>query len=481
MNLDIAFDLRPSPTLGAFYDCDDLYRLIVGPVGSGKSSVSVVELMRRARETPPMRPEPDGHGGMKQVRRSRALVVRNTYPELRDTTIKTFEAWVPTVLREWRAQDKCYVVRFHDGQHEVELEVLFRALDQPDDVKKLLSLELTFAYINEAKEVPRGVFDVLSSRIKRFPAVKDLDDGVLPWFGIWMDTNPPDTDHWLFKLFEEERPAKHSLFHQPDALSPEGENRKFVTPGYYEDLVLGKSKDWVDVMVRSKYGFVKDGKPIYPEWNDAIHAAEFPLLTNAITLGMDFGLTPACVYLQRDPRDGQLQVFDESVTEDMGAVRFSAEVRRKLNAEYPGRSVEGHGDPAGEQRVQTDERTPFDIVQAAGLPISPAPTNDWTLRREAVAGLLSRLTMTGRPALVVHPRCKVLRKAMGGGYCYRRLQVSGDDRFADVPNKNRFSHVAEALQYAAVGLGEDHRAVAGSDEPRHVALRFKVRRAYNGG
>jgi len=55
---------------------------------------------------------------------------------------------------------------------------------------------------------------------------------------------------------------------------------------------------------------------------------------------------------------------------------------------------------------------------------------------------------------MVHPRCVVLRKAMAGGYNYRRVQVTGEERFRDVPDKNSYSHVAEAIQYLLVGAGE---------------------------
>jgi hypothetical protein len=42
------------------------------------------------------------------------------------------------------------------------LRVLFMALDREDDASKLLSLELSFAWINEAREVPKGIVDAFS-------------------------------------------------------------------------------------------------------------------------------------------------------------------------------------------------------------------------------------------------------------------------------------------------------------------------------
>jgi hypothetical protein len=43
---------------------------------------------------------------------------------------------------------------------------------------------------------------------------------------------------------------------------------------------------------------------------------------------------------------------------------------------------------------------------------------------------------------------------MAGGYKYRLMQISGEERYAELPEKNIYSHVAEALQYALCGAGE---------------------------
>ncbi len=58
------------------------------------------------------------------------------------------------------------------------------------------------------------------------------------------------------------------------------------------------------------------------------------------------------------------------------------------------------------------------------------------------------------PALLIHPRCTTLRKALAGKYQFARVQVSGDERFHDKPLKNEYSHPAEALQYMLMGGGE---------------------------
>jgi hypothetical protein len=382
-------------------------------------------------------------------------VVRNTYRELRDTTLKTFEDWVPAPLRSWRESDMAHTVHW-DG---VEMQVMFRALDTQDDVRKLLSLELTGAWLNEAREINKAVFDAIQGRVGRYPA------GGGSWFGIILDTNPCDTDHWFYRVFEEQRPAGHALFHQPGGRDPAAENIANLPPGYYERIAEGKDAAWVDVYVNGRYGYVRDGRPIYPEYADEVHCATEPIQVvrnEPLIVGIDFGLTPAAAICQEVA--GQWRVLDELVTEDMGAKRFGELLHRLINGpKYRDIPVRFWGDPAGEQRAQTDETTPFQILAACGINASPAPTNDATLRREAIADRLLRLAM-GRPALLISPTCKTLRRGMMGGYKYRRLRVSGDERFADVPEKNSYSHVCEALQYAAIGEGEGFSLLGADDE-----------------
>lgn len=438
---------EPSKTGAEFHASDEFVRGLLGPVGSGKSVACCQEIYRRAKAQ---------HAGSDGVRRSRWVIVRNSYRELLDTTVRTWHDWFPRSLGSWRISEMTHILEhpMADGTH-LYSEVLFRALDRPDDVKKLLSLELTGAWVNEAREVPRSVIDMLQSRVGRYPSKRD---GGPAWFGVFLDSNPPDSDHWWYRLFEETRPAGWRLFHQPSGLAPEAENTENLPPLYYERMMAGKDDQWVQVYVHGQYGFVADGKSVYPEWHDHIHVQDIKLVENVpIYVGIDFGLTPAAVFGQQV--GGHWNILGELVTEDMGAARFADLLGQRLRGEYQGHDLYVYGDPAGEQRAQTDERTPFDILTAAGIEAVPAPTNDFTIRREAVAAQLSSLAMDGRPVLRLNPACRVLRKAMGGGYSYRRLQVVGDERYHDKPDKSRFSHVAEALQYLLVGAGEGDQVV----------------------
>ena len=154
------------------------------------------------------------------------------------------------------------------------------------------------------------------------------------------------------------------------------------------------------------------------------------------------------------------------VVSDMGTTRFSELLAARLDEWYGDvGEIEIWGDPAGNARSATDERTCFEIVRKVlNIRCTAAPTNEPTIRREAVAQVLNRM-VDGNPGLVLSPHCKVLRKGFSGGYHYRRVRVAGDDRYHDKPDKNAYSHPHDALQYLMCGAGEG-RAVLGRDKRR---------------
>jgi hypothetical protein len=178
---------EPSPTLFDFHMDDHFVKGVMGPFGSGKSVGMCFEIFLRCQA---QLKQEDGK------RRSRWAVVRNTKEQLKDTTLRTWLDWFPDgVMGRYAVSEMTYYLQHGD----IEAEILFRALDKPDDVKKLLSLELTGGFVNEAREVPWAIINGLTGRVGRYPRKAD---GGSNWNGIIMDTNPPDEDHWWYKKFE---------------------------------------------------------------------------------------------------------------------------------------------------------------------------------------------------------------------------------------------------------------------------------------
>ena len=460
-----SLDYSASPTLSRFHSSDQFVRAALGPIGSGKSVACVIEMFMRS-----LKQEPNQSG----VRKTRWVVVRNTYRELIDTTMQTFFDWIPKSLGLYSAMNMKFTINtLLDDGTTLYIEFLFRALDKPADVKKLLSLEMTGMWINEAREIPKAILDMGIGRLGRYPNKRD---GGCTWYGMILDTNPPDSDHWFYTLFEENLPSNYSLFHQPSGTSQNAENVDNLPKLYYQNMQAGKDQEWINVYVHGNYGFITDGKPVYPEYHDDVHATDEDLyetllheyelskLTKpTIYIGIDFGLTPAASF-GYITSSGAMHLIDELVTFDMGALSFGKLLREKINTQFHGFPIEIYGDPAGDQRAQTDEITPFQILSNQGVDAFPTYTNDPLIRRESVAEYLLRLDFSGKPSRLLGSRCSLTRKAFAGGYKYKRMQVTGDERYMDKPDKNRYSHVSDAVQYLFLGAVGGTNVVGGFDK-----------------
>lgn len=462
MSQHVEFVYKPQgETLERYILSESARTFIMGPLGSGKTNASCWKVFRNMCSQ-----EPDAQG----IRRSRWAGVRNTYPDLTSTTIKD---WLDMFRDLGRyvgggLEPPTHYLRFDLGDGTtVEAEMVFIALDRPEHERKLRGLQLTGAWLNEVKELSFAIISMLDLRVGRYP--KDVRP---TWYGIFGDTNAPDTDHWYYKLAEEDKPDGWQFLRQPGGVvkdgagwkpNPDAENVHNLPGGYYERGMQGKKYDWIKVNLANEYGFVMDGRPVYNGYSDILHCRAFELNPRMpLLVGMDFGLTPAATFGQRTLM-GAWRIRSELVATSMGAKAFAREIKNHVAHQYPGFEIGSlTGDPAGDTRAQTDEITPFQILRAADIVAKPAPTNDFLIRVEAVDSALGRL-IDGEPGILVHSDCRVLRKAMAGGYCYRRLQVSGE-RFADAPDKNAYSHVAEALQYLLLGGGE-HREVLGRKKP----------------
>jgi hypothetical protein len=116
-------------------------------------------------------------------------------------------------------------------------------------------------------------------------------------------------------------------------------------------------------------------------------------------------------------------------------------------------------DPKGADRTQSDERSAMDIWRANGIEVRPAPVrmNNLEERLSAVDSVLTSLS-DGRPRLQVSPNCRVLVASLEGAYHYSRRRQGSDLKVE--PEKDKYSHVADALQYLCVSMGEG-RAMLG--------------------
>lgn len=422
---------------------------IEGPVGSGKSTACMMEILMRA-----FRQQPDEQGR----RKSRWAIVRNTYPELKTTTIKTWQQWVPNEIAPivYSMPINCtFKQKVADGTI-VELEVYFMALDTPEDVAKLLSLELTGAYINEAREIPWEILEGLISRIDRYPKTMKDSEGVKTYGasepGVICDSNPPRTTHWCYTKFEAgETPSGWRKYKQPPAvywngdkwvLNPDAENLKNLSADYY-DRQLALGDEHIRVNLAGEYGMTRKGKPVFSKFSEMKHVSKeilLPIRGTHVLLGIDYGLTPAVIIGQLDFRG--LRLLDELPATDESLEDFLDQyVLPLIRQKYNGYKVIACGDPAGMGRSAQTKLTSFQMMHSRGITAYPAATNVFAKRKEAVDFFLSR-----DEGFQVSPHLTYTREALGAGYVYKETRNSSG-RVLDIPDKNEFSHIADAIQY----------------------------------
>ena len=468
--------------LREYMKCDDFFRGIRGPVGSGKSVGSAVEIFRRANQQAP---------NSKGVRCTRWGIIRNTGPQLKTTTIKTWLDWFPEDVFGPFRWGVPYTHHIRVG--DLDMECIFLALDAEEDIRKLLSLELTGVWLNEAREMPKSIIDACTMRCGRYPSMRE---GGPTWYGMIADTNAPEDDHWWsimsgdapipeFMTSQEalmlRKPEGWKFFNQPPAMletknsdgdvtgyemNPEAENRNNLTPLYYRKIIAGKRKDWIDVYIMNRLGTVTEGKVIYPDFNDQVHIAKDEIAVapaKAIYVGLDFGFHPAAIFAQRFGR-GQWNILDEIVADDLSTPAFAREIKARLKEMMTDDRQEIHiyGDPSGDQRTpgREDKASTFKILRTHGIICRPAPSNDPAIRIEAVKSVIDRM-VDGKPALLVSPKCVTLKKGFTSGYCRRRINAKGPPRYEERANKNKYSHPHDALQYLFLGAGEGRALTQG--------------------
>lgn len=462
-------------TIKAFHHDNSFVRMIRGCVGSGKTTAVLYEVLIRALKQEPC---------TDNVRRSRAIVIRSTYPELKSTTIKSWldlMGDICSIKYDVPITSTIKVDNIGDGT-SLDLEVIFLALDEETKaIEKLKSIECSMVVFNEIGDgIAENVFAMATSRVGRYPS-KSMMGGKKVQAFIVADMNPPSDDSWVYRMAEIDKPKGYKFFVQEGGLkkdrdpksktfgeyipNPKAENIHNHNLGfdYYLNQLAGKQEEWIKVYLCGEYGTTMSGKPVYPEYNDKFHYSETPLTPYngmPVIMAFDFGLTPACAFLQMSPK-GQLLVLDELVSEDMGIRQFYTEVVRPFRLEkYSGCRVEAVGDPAGSQRSQVNsEKSCMQELLNLGLVCELAPTNEFLARRESVAFFLQRV-VDGQSGFVLDPSCNMLRKGFNNGYRYERLRVSGNSaKYKDRPVKDKFSHIHDALQYGCLYLRDEMNPV----------------------
>jgi len=440
-----------TPTGSAFLRDRTFIKCLMGPVGGGKSTVAFVDLLSRAFDQKPYN----------NVRRTKFIILRNTMAQLKSTVKPLIDQWMvtmpPSPMGQWRLTDNTFEIKAKaaDGT-TVHTEFIMMAADTPDDVRRLLSVECSAAWVEEAREVDPEVFAGLQGRVARFP---NRASGGVTYPGVVCSTNPPPLGGFWHTMISTP-PSNVKVFIQPSALlddgslNPNAENLSNLDPDYYDNLISANTDAWVDVYLKNNFGPGNMGQPVYKgSFKRDFHVAKDALMpvmqsVNSLIVGMDNGLQAAAVIGQQDMR-GRVNVLDECYVPQDQTMGVESFLERKLvpllREKYPfqPKNVVFMLDPACFQRSQLDEKTIAEAVMRYGYTVRKAPTNDPERRISSVEALLSK-QIDGAAGILVSPSCGYLVEACEWGYRYKK---SANGQTTLTPEKNHHSHLSDAFQY----------------------------------
>ena len=223
-----------NPNQSKFDECEEQVIAFFGGIGNGKTFAGILKGINRILD--PKNPPQLG------------MIARQTYPELRDSTQRTFfellhtMGMLPEIHYEYRKQENR--VKFLNGH-----EIIFRSLDDP---AKLLSINLGWFYIDQAEEVSEEVFLTLLGRLRAVDTPQ-----------CWITGNPLG-HNWIWHRFIHDPVPGNIIFNAKTE-----ENIHNLPEGYIDSLKNNYNEIWVN---RYLYGSwdAFEGQ-IYPDFEPSIH------------------------------------------------------------------------------------------------------------------------------------------------------------------------------------------------------------------
>jgi len=406
-----------------------------------------MELLRRCCEAPIQQ---DG------VRRSRCVIVRNTLKQLKTTSLVTIQQLLRPITT-YKVSDDTIQIRL-DG---VESDWIMLPLDTPENIQRLLSLELTWAWVSEFREIDLDVVQSVLSRCGRYPSRAMLEQKDYDYmYGVVCESNSFSEDSPWYNQLEVELPNNWGYFVQPGAFEEGAENLENLPPRYYEDLEDSNTPEWCEQYIENRITPSLSGQAVFRKLFDTEFHVAKELLTPyhgyPLIIGLDTGRNPAAVIGQMD-NVGRLLVFRSVHRENMGMQQFLTTVLTPVLSEslFIGHPAYLVLDPAGRQRSQIGEESVLAACKRLGFQAILAQTNAIDPRLRAVEKFLNEQRAGGAAVLFDKVGCHSLILAMQSKYRYR---IRKDKSLEEKPDKTHpWSDLCDALQYLCLGTATNLR------------------------
>ena len=386
---------------------------------------------------------------------ARWLFIRDTWENLRRTTLNEFLFWFPDgIYGTWKKGDKTFV--WDTARTGMSGEVVFMGVESEEDASKIASMPLAAFAIDE----PSGAAGE-SSGVSEFvfeTAFNQLRQPGMNWYAAKLAQNNPDESHWTYRKFWDPgtppMPGVQLLpLQQPGYATwqtKEPENLAHLPPGYYDRMkeVWKDRPDLLRRFVEGKHGFQQVGIPITPEWNDALHLAQGlrPVPGAPLHLLYDGGLNPTCIITQVTPM-GDWLILEDFVGQGIGMLELITDVLKPaLQARYRGWAWSHIGDPNLRMREQSSSMQSASraIIKELGGRFIPGAIKE-DARTEPLRAMLRKVRHGRGVVQVDRDRARRTWHALRGGW-HRHVQRSG---VVGQIKKNIHSHPGDALGYGA--------------------------------
>jgi len=406
-----------------FIKCEEQVVAFFGGIGNGKTFAGILKGITRV-----MDPEQPPQLGM---------IARQTYPELRDSTQRTFFellhlcGFLPGVHYEYKKQEnRCIFANGH--------EIIFRSLDDP---AKLLSINLGWFYIDQAEEVSEEVFLTLLGRLRAVSTPQ-----------CWITGNPLG-HNWVWHRFIHDPVPGNIMFNAKTE-----ENKDNLPDGYIDSLKKNYNEIWIN---RYLYGSwdAFEGQ-IYPDFEPSIHVVnDFnPDPSWRRFIAIDHGRTnPTAVLWGAVDQDDKIWIYREHYEAGQDADYHC----RAINAyQNEGRYETYVIDPSTGPGKKDDPETIGNRYRQMNIPVIGA-NND-------VQGGIDKVTeYIKRNKIFMTRSCENLRREMVN---YQWEQPSASRMDLNSPEKplKKDDHAVDSLRYL---VGEVVRSAKKPDE-RNETERF---------
>lgn len=267
----VSVDLSRNQIQRDFMACNSRFQNFSGGFGSGKTTACCLKGQILSRLFP----------------NNMGVICRKTYPDLRDTTRKTFLEILPEdSVKNWKESENALTLKNNSM-------ILFRHFEN-GTVK--VGSSIGWFFIDQAEEAEETIFSALVGRLRR----------AVPRHIGMMAMNPNGQD-WQWKLFVRQKREDYAHFD-----STSYDNKDNLPPNYIQDMLDLYPPEWIERFIFGKWN--KMSGLIYHEFDEARHLIEPFDIPGAYARarGLDWGVdAPAtCSFVAMSP-EGKYYVYDE--------------------------------------------------------------------------------------------------------------------------------------------------------------------------